>query len=346
MAGRAYISGKRETIARGLYWSGALGLLGRLPAHDSLLVLTYHRIGDGDTDPWDPGVFSATGEQFDEQIAYLKRKDLLVTLDEALEYVDGTHKEKSKRCRVLVTFDDGCLDNYATAFPILRSHGAQGLFFLCSGLVGTGKALWWDQIAYFVKSSGRRQFDLQYPVALHVDIDRVGLRRGLRNVFDLYERVDNKDPERFMSELKDALGIKELPAESQRYLNWEQAREMLDGGMALGAHTHSHPRLSLLSAEQQRWELTHCRAVLQEKLGIKAETMAYPFGSPTAFTKDTELFAEEAGYRLAFSYHGQMTNERGKIDRYNVRRVAVDRQSWARFATQIGMSRLTGKYWP
>lgn len=333
-------------IARGLYWSGALALLEQFPSHDCLLVLTYHRIGDGDADPWDPGVFSATGDQFDAQVSFLKRKGLLVTQDEALEYIEGAHKDKSKRCRVLITFDDGCLDNYETAYPILRSHGAQGLFFLCSGLVGTGKALWWDQIAYFVKSSQRRQFSLNYPVSLNVNIDEDGLRRSLRRVFDLYERVDNKDPERFIGELKDALGVGELPAETQRYLSWEQAREMLKGGMALGAHTHSHPRLSLLSPEQQRWELTHCRGVLKDKLGIKAETMAYPFGSPTAFTKETESFAEDAGYRAAFSYFGQMTNEQGSIDRYNVKRVAVDRQSWARFAAQIGMSRLRGKFWP
>lgn len=346
MAGKAFISGKRETIARGLYWSGALALLGQLPAHDSLLVLTYHRIGNGDTDPWDPGVFSATGDEFDAQISYLKRKGLLVTLDEALAYIEGTDKDKSKRCRVLITFDDGCLDNYEIAYPILRSHGAQGLFFLCSGLVGTGAVLWWDQIAYFVKSSGKRQFALNYPVGLQVDIDRDGLQRSLRNVFDLYERVDNKDSERFIAELKESLGVSELPAESQRYLDWDQAREMLYGGMAVGAHTHSHPRLSLLSVEQQRWELTHCRAVLQEKLGITAETMAYPFGSPTAFSKETELIAEEAGYRAAFSYYGQQTNEQGKIDLFNVMRVAVDRKSWPRFAAQTGMSRLTGKFWP
>jgi peptidoglycan/xylan/chitin deacetylase (PgdA/CDA1 family) len=346
MAGLAHISGKRETIARGLYWSGALALLGKLPPHDSLLVLTYHRIGDGDTDPWDPGVFSATGDQFDAQISFLKRKGLLVTLDEALEYVEGTYRDKSRRCRVLITFDDGCLDNYETAYPILRSHGAQGLFFLCSGLVGTGSVLWWDQIAYLIKASQKRQFSLNFPVSLNVDIDRDGLRRSLRNVFDLYERVDNKAPKRFLEELGDALEFRELPPESQRYMSWEQAREMLDGGMALGAHTHSHPRLSLLSEEQQRWELTHCRAVLQEKLGIRADTMAYPFGSPTAFSKVTKAIAEEVGYRVAFSYYGQITNEQGSIDRYDVKRVAVGRQSWPRFRAQAGMSRLTGRYWP
>jgi len=82
-------------------------MLSVLPAKDSLLVLTYHRIGDHENDPFDPGIFSATGDQFDEQISDLKRNHSLVTLEEALEFVDGTIKEKACRCRVLITFDDG-----------------------------------------------------------------------------------------------------------------------------------------------------------------------------------------------------------------------------------------------
>jgi hypothetical protein len=50
-----------------MFWSGAASMLSVLPAKDSLLVLTYHRIGDHENDPFDPGIFSATGDQFDEQ---------------------------------------------------------------------------------------------------------------------------------------------------------------------------------------------------------------------------------------------------------------------------------------
>ena len=142
------VKGKRELLARALLRSGALFMLSKVPARDSLLVLNYHRIGDPESDPFDPGVFSATGEEFDEQVSYLKRYHSLVTLEEALEFVDGTSKDKARRCRVLITFDDGYLDNYKTAFPILHSHGAQGVFFLCTNLVGSGFVPWWDRIAY------------------------------------------------------------------------------------------------------------------------------------------------------------------------------------------------------
>ena len=65
--------GKRELLARGLLWSGASSLLAQLPARDSLLVLNYHRIGNAEEDLFDPGVFSATAEEFDRQISFLKR---------------------------------------------------------------------------------------------------------------------------------------------------------------------------------------------------------------------------------------------------------------------------------
>jgi peptidoglycan/xylan/chitin deacetylase (PgdA/CDA1 family) len=144
MMGGLNFRGKRELLARGLLWSGASFLLSRLPARDSLLVLNYHRIGNPDDDLFDPGVFEATADQFNDQISHLKRRVSLVTLEEALAFIDGTIKEKTRRCRVLITFDDGYLDNYEIAYPILRSHGAQGVFFLVTSMVGSCQVPWWD----------------------------------------------------------------------------------------------------------------------------------------------------------------------------------------------------------
>jgi peptidoglycan/xylan/chitin deacetylase (PgdA/CDA1 family) len=338
--------GERELLARGLFWSGAIFMLSQLPARDSLLVLTYHRIGNHEEDPWDPGVFSATGDEFDEQISFLKRKHWLVTLEEALAFIDGTIKEKARRFRVLITFDDGYLDNYKIAFPILRSHGVQGVFFLCTNLVGSGFVPWWDHIAFLVKTARHRRFSLSYPAGLDVDVDRKGLRASLRSILDMYEMAKNTDPERFIRELGEATRGRDLPAESRRYLNWDEAREMINGGMAIGAHSHSHPRLSKLEPEEQRRELAQSRVILGEQLGIKADVFAYPFGSVTAFTEQTQRLAQETGYRAAFSYYGGVANKLGTIERYNLKRVPVAGQSWERFWVQTGICRLTGSFWP
>ncbi len=193
--------GKRELLARGLYWSGVSFLLSQVPARDSLLVLNYHRIGNPEDDLFDPGVFSATAEQFDRQIAYLRRKVSLNNLDEALAFVNGELKTKSSRCRALITFDDGYLDNYELAYPILRSHGAQGVFFLATSMVGSCHVPWWDHIAYLMKTARRRQFHLSYPAGLAVDIDKNGSTESLRAILKSYKEPTNSDPARFIREL-------------------------------------------------------------------------------------------------------------------------------------------------
>ena len=50
------ISGKRPLLAHSLFWSGATFLLSKLPKHDLLLVLNYHRIGDPDGHSFCPAI--------------------------------------------------------------------------------------------------------------------------------------------------------------------------------------------------------------------------------------------------------------------------------------------------
>jgi peptidoglycan/xylan/chitin deacetylase (PgdA/CDA1 family) len=339
-------SGKRELLARGLYRSGAPFLFSRLPAQDLLLVLNYHRIGDRDADLFDPDIFSATGDEFNEQVAFLKKQGWLVTLEEAQAFVDGTQKERTPRYRVLITFDDGYLDNYQIAFPVLRSHKAQAVFFLVTGIVGSGHVPWWDQIAFLVKTARQRKFTLRYPAELAIDLDQNGWLASLRDILALYKTPANTDGERFLGELAENIKADaELPTEQRRFLDWEEARKMLAGGMAVGSHTHSHPVLNQLNAEQQRDELTRSRALLQDKLNIKADSIAYPVGVTSSFSPLTEAIAEECGYRTAFSFHGGI-NRPTQTAAYDVKRVAVSGESQLRFRMRAINCRVTGEYWP
>ena len=345
MAGGLTFGGKRELLARGLLWSGASFLLSQLPARDSLLVLNYHRIGNAEDDLFDPGVFSATAEEFDNQIADLKRRLSLVTLDEALAFVDGTSKEMTRRCRVLLTFDDGYLDNYEIAYPILRSHGAQGVFFLATGMIGSCEFPWWDRIAYLVNTARRRQFSLRYPAKLAIDIDKNGLAKSLNTILKSFKQPFNCDPARFVRELAEESMGDDPPGTTRRFLNWDEAREMSMGGMAIGSHTHSHTVLSQLEPERQREELAKSRTIILEQLGTEPKVFAYPVGHKSSFSIQTQKIAQETGYRCAFSHHGG-ANMQGMIDPYDVKRTKIAVQSLSRFRVQTDIGRFTGRFWP
>jgi len=337
--------GKRELLARGLLWSGASFMLSQLPAKDMLVVLNYHRIGNPDDDLFDPGVFSATADQFNDQVSYLKRHVSPVTLEEGLSFIDGTKNADRPRCRVLITFDDGYLDNYQIAYPILRSHGIQGVFFLATSMVGTCHVPWWDHIAYLVKTARRRRFSLRYPVGLVVDIEENGLTKSLREILRTYKRPDNADPARFIRELAEEARGEDPPGTQRRFLNWDEAREMARSGMALGSHTHSHNVLSQLEPDQQCEELSKSRAILKEEIGIEADVLAYPVGAKGSFTHQTQLAARGAGYRAAFSFYGG-TNMKHKTSPYDVARIGIGDQSRSRFRVQSPVCRSTGSFWP
>ena len=339
------LSRKRELLARGLLWTGATVLLSLLQERDSLLVLNYHRIGNPDSDLFDPGVFSATAEEFNDQIAWLKRHASLVSLEEALGFLDGTLKEKTRRCRVLITFDDGYLDNYNVAFPILRWHDVQAVFFLVTGMVGSSMVPWWDHIAYLIRTARRRQFSLHNPAEMAVDIDGHGLTKSLQAILKLYKRTENSYPVRFIGELEEESKGKCVPHTVRRFLSWDEARGMNAGGMAIGSHTHSHSVLSQLPLDQQHEELSRSRAILKEQLGIEADVLAYPVGARTSFTNQTQTAARDAGYRAAFSFYGG-TNLPGKTSLYDLSRIGIGNQSWRRFRVQSAVLKRTGYFWP
>jgi len=345
MAGYLSIKGKRELLAKVMLRSGACSLAAHLPPRDSLLVLNYHRIGNRDDDAFDPGVFSATARELDDQLSWMRRQLSLVTLEEALAFIGGSIKDKRACCRVLITFDDGYLDNYQIAYPILRSHGVQGVFFLVTGFVGSAHIPWWDHIAYLLKTGRRRRFSLHFPADLTVDIETNGLTESLRSVLSLYKRPENLDPARFIRDLANATEGEDPPGTVRRFLDWNEAREMIQGGMAVGSHTHSHNVLSQLTPNQQFEELTKSRAILGEKLGISADALAYPVGARTSFSDQTKRIASEAGYRAAFSFHGGK-NIRGRILPLDMKRNDAGSHSLERFRVRTAVCRFTGSCWP
>ena len=345
MIGGSSIGGKREGLARALLSSGLASLLERLHARDSLLVLSYHRIGNSSNDLFDSGVFSATAEELDEQVAYLKNTFSIVTPEEAIAFIDGSTQEITRRCRVLFTFDDGYLDNYKIAYPILRSHGVQGVFFLSTGIVGSCNIPWWDQIAYRIKTAHKRQFTLHYPTNYSIDIDKNGAEKSIQTILKFYKMPINQDSARFMRELAEAAEGEEPPRNLRRFLDWNEARKMIAGGMTIGSHAHSHQILSRMTAEMQQEELSKSRVILNQKLGIDVQALAYPVGHRDSFSELTQTLAQASGYRCAFSHHGG-ANIQGNISPFDVKRAKIHGQGSLLLRARTAVVRATGSYWP
>lgn len=104
------------------------------------IVLTYHQISDLD-DQLDPYRISVSPADFDRQMRHLKEQRYnVISIDALVSALEsGTSLPPNS---VVITFDDGYLDNYTNAWEILQRYDFPATIFLVSGLMG--KAALWD----------------------------------------------------------------------------------------------------------------------------------------------------------------------------------------------------------
>jgi peptidoglycan/xylan/chitin deacetylase (PgdA/CDA1 family) len=97
--------------------SGLASLSSRLVhSPQSLRVLMYHDVPD------------SLVSHFKSHLAWLSQRFEFVRPSDLLR-----ETQVSRRPKLLLTFDDGCADNYELVAPLLESYDARGLFFVCPG---------------------------------------------------------------------------------------------------------------------------------------------------------------------------------------------------------------------
>ena len=96
-----------------------------------ITVLLYHRVSDDVRDNLTVGI-----EQFERQMAILAQRCDVLPIEQVLT---AAVVPRSSRPLVAVTFDDGYLDNYVQAAPILRRHNLPAAFFVATGIVDSDR---------------------------------------------------------------------------------------------------------------------------------------------------------------------------------------------------------------
>lgn len=313
----------------------------RLPKQPCVVGLTYHRIGNEDAGSYDPGVFSTSAEQFESQIGYLKRHFAIATLDELLEF--ATKPAKLRNVHFYITFDDGYIDNYSLAFPILRAHNVQGTFFLPTSFIGANRVPWWDGIAYVFRNSKHRTIRITYPFEAVYEAQGDNWKRELLKLLEHFISPLVKDSKSFLEQLQESCGV-ELPKSASLFMNWDQALEMQRGGMEMQSHTHSHEILAKLTPERQYEELITSRTIIKERLGIDCKAICYPVGTRDCFNEETIRAAKRANYHCGFTYYGGV-NIPGRIDLFRIERSLpiISGHTLARFQFNAALAAVSGR---
>ena len=116
-------------------------------------VLNYHQVEEKNGNP-----LTLWPDQFETQMSYLADEGYTtITIDEMMDALENGTPLPDKP--VIITFDDGYVDNYEYAYPILKKYGFKATIFLIYDFTNAyPNYLTWDQINE-MKESGLIRFE-------------------------------------------------------------------------------------------------------------------------------------------------------------------------------------------
>lgn len=288
---------------------------------NGLYCFNYHRIGHADATQFDSNVFSCTVERFEEHVEYYKKSFRVVNLEELSAYLNDDRPIDEKLA--LITFDDGYIDNYQLAFPVLKKHDVSAVFFLPTDFIGTEKLTWWDETAWYIRNTKADRVQLSFmqePVIINTRNYSLAIRDVLKALKqDRSIRIEDK-----IAELRRALSPDgdDMKLRERLFLNWAEAAEMLDAGMDIGSHSNSHELLSHLTREEQRYQIQQSIKKLEENLKAEVSAFAYPVGGADSYTQETVELLKEVDIKLAFTFIEGVNLDLRK-NPYELRRLSV-----------------------
>jgi len=262
-------------------------------ADGMLTVLVFHRV-TAVQDALFPEEMYA--HRFDTLLGRLKRYWKIVPLGQAVDCLRaGTLRSPC----MAITFDDGYADNFLIAAPILRKHRVAATIFVASGYLGGG-CMWNDKVIEAVRSTRHRRLQFSFLENRDLVADTNEQRRAV--IDKVLGTIKHWNTERRAEACEEVARVCAVVPPNDLMMSPEQIQALPEMGIAIGAHTVTHPILASLGDDVAAWEIAQGKTDLEILLGQTVDLFAYPNGKPLRdyLPKHVEM-VKAAGFRAAFS---------------------------------------------
>lgn len=262
----------------------------RLLSRNRLSVFLFHAVPQAS--PEIPQDF--TLGQFEEMLHFIRRQFNVVPLGDAVNAMKSGKLAARTAC---ITFDDGYPSWTSGVAPLLKKANLHATFYITTGQFA-GLPMWHERVAQAINGFKGQSLDIAGfglpPLPMN------GLQQR-RNAFTLveqflkYQTVEDREVLLLMLEQRAGVAPASVPCMSEL-----QLKELSSMGFGIGAHTHSHPILSLCDRKEAIAEIGSVREHLTALLRCNVDSFAYPNGRPlTDFNSDHVEIVKAAGYRHA-----------------------------------------------
>jgi len=280
------------------------------------LVLMYHRIYSPLTDPWN---LSVSPENFEAQLKFLTEHYLIVSTHELTRQINSG---KIKNGSVALTFDDGYLDNFTTAKPLLEKYSVPATFFITDSYLG-GQPFWWDELEEIIVDTKKLPsvfsitlkdekilFNLGEENTLSEELrsKQVNYRASrpttLRTqlyvkLWKLFSPLPKDEQMQFLKLIREWAGLSEKDIQVKGTMTVQQLKQLSENPLfTIGGHTKTHPALANHTVDVQAEEIRENRRFLENHLDISVDQFTYPSGN---FNDSTIKILKDHDFSAAFT---------------------------------------------
>lgn len=301
---------KSKSILKGIlfftaYYSRILHLLiyvqKKVRRQHCAAILFYHRFCIGSNDPHQLPHLDI--REFSIQMRHIKRWYRVITMDELADRL--ADKTNFVSPFIVITIDDGYLNNYTLAYPVLKALGLPALIYLTTGFIGTNKAPWVDDLVDMLFLT--KEETLRLPELFGEKILNISTRsqKGdvIKILFKVMLRLEHEEKLLIMQRLSKSLGVEEVcrNGAKRRMLNWNEVIEMSKNNISFGAHTVSHPTLSKMEPGEAEQEIFESKIEIEARIGSKVRHFAIPNGKVEDFNEELKRYCKEIGVKTIVS---------------------------------------------
>jgi len=267
---------------------------------NSILILFYHRFTNLGLDPRNLCVIPS---KFEDEIQYLKNNFNIIS---SSDLISSFKKGIFPRRSIIITFDDGYSDNYYIASRILKKHNVPATFFITAGIINSTREFWWDEIEKIFLID----FDNFKPLEIFInnnryfwDIkDKQDIKKLYNELMDLLRFINSNERSRILKELFNWSNKKKTMRDSHKILTEKELQELVKNNLFdIGSHTVNHCSLASLSPQEQFYEMSESKKILETIVENEVIGIAYPYGNIININKDTKTIANKVGYKFGMA---------------------------------------------
>lgn len=282
------------------YSTGIMQIAARARDIKGAIILMYHSVADQKLAPWiDPDNHVLAGD-FEKQMTFLVKRRKVIALNDLITMLQ--ENKTPENGTVIITFDDGYVDNLTVAAPILDHFGLPATLFLPTSYIDRGETQWIDQVYSAFKFRTKHKLSWRKSATIRLDVnDPKQYNVAYQNVCQSLMCATKAERYNKLNELYEQLQPSEQPP--RLTMNWNDVRTLLTKHQCfeIGAHTLEHTNMTNSSEDEAYDELTGSARRIKTMIGIQPRHFSFPYGRTSEHLR--QLVAR-AGFESAFGGGG------------------------------------------